>query len=83
MAEHDISSTEIIVYLLKFARVEKASKDNIGTRTTLSAREIFYLVLGFKEETSSTSYFDLLGAISERKDWILEKQEEMKIRENG
>ena len=47
--------------------VEKASKDDLGIGTTLRAKEIFCLVLGFKGETSSTSCLDLLGAISEKK----------------
>ena len=54
------------MYLLKSAMVENASKDDLGTRTVLRAREIFCLVLGFMGETSSTSCLDLLGAISEK-----------------
>ena len=61
------------MYLLKSVMVENASKDDLGIETVLRAREIFCLVLGFIGETSSTSYLDLLKAISERKDWILEE----------
>ena len=62
---------------------EKAVEDDLGTGITLRAKKIFCLVLDFKGETSSTLCLDLLGAISEKKDWILEEQEEMKTRENG
>ena len=71
------------MHLLKSTIVEKAAEDDLGIGTTLRAKEIFCLVLGFEGKTSSTSYLDLLGAISERKDLILEEQEEMKTRENG
>ena len=46
--------------------VENASEDDLRIGTALRVREIFYLVLGLKRETSSTSYLDLLGAISEK-----------------
>ena len=71
------------MYLLKSAMVENAFEDDLGIGTTLRAKEIFCLVLGFKGETSSTFYLDLLGAISKRKDWILAEQEEMKTKKNG
>ena len=71
------------MYLLKSTMVEKAFEDDLETGTALRAKEIFCLVLDFNEETSSTSCLDLLGAISERKDWILEEQEDKKSRENS
>ena len=55
------------MYHLKSTIVENASKDDLGIRTALRARKIFCLMLGFKGETSSTSYLDLLGAISKKK----------------
>ena len=61
------------MYLLKSAMVENASEDDLGTRVTLRARKIICSVLGFKEETSSTFFLDLLGAILGKKTWILEE----------
>ena len=47
--------------------VKKAAEDDLGTETTLRAKEIFCLVLSFEGETSSTSCLDLLEVILEKK----------------